>query len=286
MKLDTREWLARVRATAAELFAPVDKFLKRKDVKAVIDWVKEPFYAVVIMYVFTTVIVQPFYVPSGSMEPTLAIGDAVFAAKFPYGYSRYSMPFVNGPSPDKRFLQRMPEVGDVVVFRLPRDTAVTYVKRVVGLPGDRIQMKHGRLWINGRELPLKPDGMGEVEDEYGNYSMTPRFIETLPNGKKHIIFKHQWDGVADNTGEYVVPAGHLFMVGDNRDNSLDSRFSADGELLGVGYMPGSKGVGYVPVGNLVGRAFIVIGSVDFKNASGVWEWPFQFRFSRVFNWIR
>jgi signal peptidase I len=274
MKIDQSEWLARVRVTAGELFAPTKKFLSRKDVKAVIDWVKEPVYAVLIMFAFTTILAQPFYVPSGSMEPTLAIGDAVFAAKFPYGYTRYSIPFVNGPTPPKRLFQHMPTVGDVVVFRLPRDTTVTFVKRVVGLPGDRLQMKDGRLWINGRELPLRADGVGENEMETGQDLMVPRYIETLPNGKEHPIFKRQWDGYADNTGVYVVPPGNVFMMGDNRDNSLDSRFS-----------PEVGGVGYVPVGDLVGRAFLVIGSVDFKKASGLWEWPFLFRFSRIFNWI-
>jgi signal peptidase I len=274
MKIDQSQWLSRLRATAEELLAPVKKFLARKDVKAVIEWVKEPFYAVVIMFAFTTIVAQPFYVPSGSMEPTLAIGDAVFAAKFPYGYTRYSIPFVNGPTPAKRYIERMPQVGDVVVFRLPRDTTITFVKRVVGLPGDRLQMKNGRLWINGKMLPLRADGTGENEMEDGRYLQTPQYIETLPNGKEHPIFKRGWDGYADNTGVYVVPPRHVFMMGDNRDNSLDSRFA-----------PEVGGVGYVPVGDLVGRAFVVIGSVDFKNASGLWEWPFLFRFSRVLNWI-
>ena len=274
--MKSHHWLARVRVTATELSAPVAAFFARKDVTAVIEWVKEPVYAVVIMFALTTIIAQPFYVPSGSMEPSLAIGDAVFAAKFPYGYSRYSIPFVNGPTPSKRLFERLPDVGDVVVFRLPRDIKVTYVKRVIGLPGDRIQMRDGRLWINGRPLPVRDAGIDEDEDEYGNYVETPKYIETLPNGKEHPIFKKSWGGgMMDNTDVYVVPPRHVFMMGDNRDNSLDSRVPPD-----------AGGVGYVPIGNLVGRAFIVIGSVDFKNAAGIWEWPFQFRFSRVLNRVR
>jgi len=281
MKFVLTDWLSR------NAPAPIVTFFGRKDVQAVIEWVKEPFYAVALMFALTTIIAQPFYVPSGSMEPSLAIGDAVLAAKFPYGYTRYSMPFVNGPTPEKKLFGRLPTVGDVVVFRLPRDTKVTYVKRVIGLPGDRIQMKEGHLWINGNELPLRSAGMGENEDEWGGFTQVPRFIETLPNGKEHVIFKERWDGIADNTGIYVVPAGHVFMMGDNRDHSLDSRFSVDGRVLGTDFVASNDGgVGYVPLGNLVGRAFIVIGSVDFKNASNIFEWPLQFRFSRVLNRVR
>jgi len=269
--MKTDEWLQRARVTAAELFAPVTAFFARKQVRAVVEWLKEPVYAIVIMFALTTIIVQPFYVPSGSMEPTLAIGDAVFAAKFPYGYSRYSIPFMNGPTPAKRLWGSLPKVGDVVVFRLPRDISVTYVKRVIGLPGDRIQMKDGRLWINGKELAVRPAGIDDDEDELGDDVMTPKYIETLPNGKEHPIFKKSWGGgMMDNTDIYVVPANHVFMMGDNRDNSLDSRVS-----------PEEGGVGYVPVGNLVGKAFVVIGSVDFKKADTILEWPFEFRFSRV-----
>jgi signal peptidase I len=274
MKSEYTDWLARLRATAAETAAPITAFFKRKDVKAVVDWLKEPVYAVALMFALTTIIAQPFYVPSGSMEPTLAIGDAVLAAKFPYGYDRYSIPFVNGPSPKTRLFGHLPKVGDVVVFRLPRDTSITFVKRVIGLPGDHIQMIQGHLWINGKELPLREAGLAENEDEFGNITMMPTYIETLPNGRKHRIFKKQWDGMMDNTDVYVVPPGCIFMMGDNRDNSLDSRWSVD-----------QGGVGYVPLGNLVGRAFIVIGSVDFKNAGSIFEWPFQFRFSRILHGI-
>jgi len=276
MKKKLSTWLG------AQLPASVTAFFARKDVQAVVEWVKEPVYAVALMFALTTIIAQPFYVPSGSMEPTLAIGDAVLAAKFPYGYSRYSIPFVNGPTPEKKLFGSLPTVGDVVVFRLPRDTKVTYVKRLIGLPGDHIQMKEGRLWINGKQLPLRSIGVGENEDSSGGFQQSPRFVETLPGGREHVIFKDRWDGVADNTGVYIVPAGHVFMMGDNRDNSLDSRFSQDGRVLGTEYISSSEGgVGYVPLGNLVGRAFIVIGSVDFLNASGFWEWPLQFRFSRI-----
>jgi len=220
----------------------------------------------------TTAIAQPFYVPSGSMQPTLAIGDAFIAAKYPYGYSRYSVPFALGPSSEHRLLQQMPKVGDVIVFRLPSNPHETLVKRAVGLPGDRIQMIGGRLFVNGKELALRPDGQGKVEAEDGSVMSTSRYVETLPNGVTHPIFKWTWTGPLDNTQEFVVPPGHIFAMGDNRDNSLDSRVPvAEG------------GVGFVPVENLVGRAEFVVGSYDFLNVRSVWASITSFRVSRFFN---
>ena len=135
-------------------------------------------------------------------------------------------------------------------------------------------MIDGRLWINGKALALKDDGEGKIEDEEGNITDSPRFTETLPDGVQHPIFKRPVGGERDNTPVYVVPPGHLFMMGDNRDNSLDSRWSqAEG------------GVGYVPMENLVGRAEFVVGSYDFKNAHGVLSWLGEFRLSRVFNGV-
>ncbi len=234
----------------------------------------EPAAVVVITFVSTTALAQPFYVPSGSMQPTLAIGDAFIAAKYPYGYSRYSVPFGIGPSSDQRLMQKMPKQGDVVVFRLPRDPSQTYIKRVIGLPGDKVQMIEGHLWINGKQLALKADGVGKVEDEDGTLRDSPRFIETMPNGVQHPIFKWQWQGIKDNTQLFVVPAGHVFMMGDNRDNSEDSRWS-----------PEEGGVGFVPVENLVGRAEFVVGSYDFLNAHAIWTWLGEIRLSRFFNGV-
>jgi signal peptidase I len=236
--------------------------------------VGEPIAAMAFVFASTTAIAQPFYVPSGSMEPTLQIGDAFLGSKFAYGYSRYSMPFSLGPHSATRLLGRLPSRGDVVVFRHPVNTREILVKRVVGLPGDTVQMIHGRLFINGRALPLKPAGQGRVEDGAGNRLAVARYIETLPGGVKHPIFKWRWDGWLDNTAPVKVPSGYLFMMGDNRDNSLDSR------------VPQAQGgVGLVPVENLMARADLLVGSYDYLNAHAIWTWLDQIRLSRFFRAI-
>jgi signal peptidase I len=255
------------------LWNGVKHVLGVQDGKGVARALLEPVAIIAITFSATTAIAQPFYVPSGSMQPTLAIGDAFVAAKYPYGYSRYSVPFGLGPASQARLLQKMPARGDVVVFRLPRDPSQTYIKRVIGLPGDRVQMTGGRLYINGQEAALRPDGQGNVEGEDGSISETPRYIETLPGGKTHPIYKGTWSPL-DDTEQFTVPAGHVFMMGDNRDNSLDSRVPAD-----------KGGVGFVPVENLVGRAEFVVGSYDFLNAHAIWSWVGEFRLSRVFNGV-
>src|SRR5215467_6709148 len=145
------------------------------------DTMKEPILVVGVIFASTTAVAQPFYVPSGSMEPTLQIGDGLIATKYAYGYSRYSPPFAFGPSSQTRLFEKMPKRGDIVIFRLPHDPRKTLIKRLVGLPGDRLQMRSGRLWINGRELPLKADGTGIEEWHNGERIPVARYVETLPN---------------------------------------------------------------------------------------------------------
>ena len=238
-------------------------------------FVREPLAVAAVMIFSTSAIAAPFYVPSGSMEPTLAIGDAIVASKFDYGYSRFSMPYALGPKSDARLMEKLPARGDVVVFNLPRDPKIVYVKRVIGLPGDHIQMRAGHLFIDGHDMALKPAGRGEVEMADGSPMVATRYLETLPGGVVHPIYKLGWQGPLDNTPEFVVPAGHLFMMGDNRDNSLDSRVPAD-----------EGGVGFVPMENLVGKAQIVMGSYDYRNARQIWTWPTEFRLARFFSKVR
>ena len=228
--------------------------------------------AILIVFVAKGAIAEPFYVPSGSMEPTLLIGDALLASKYPYGYGTASLPMQINLPESKRVFGESPKRGDVVVFRWPGDTSQAWVKRVVGVPGDRIQMRQGQLFINDRPASLKPDGIGRAEDESGSTEPAYRFIETLPGGVRHAIFKLRDNGRLDNTLEVTVPPEHLFVLGDNRDNSADSRVPVR-----------EGGVGLLPIDNLVGRADAVVGSWDLgMRSQPVWTWLSGFRLARFF----
>ena len=223
-----------------------------------------------------TVAAEAYYVPSGSMQPSLLIGDQLVVSKFAYGYSRYSLPLPLAPSSPDRLLGSLPTYGDVVVFRLPRDPSQSYVKRVVGLPGDTVQMRGGRLFVNGKELPLRRDGVGQADDEDGAPELAPRFVETMPNGRTHPIFKVRQHGELDDTPEFRVDAGQIFVMGDNRDDSLDSRVA-----------PSAGGVGPVPLENLVGRVDALLGSWDPSvRHDPLWTWPTGLRFSRFFTRVK
>ena len=218
-------------------------------------------------------VAEQFYVPSPSMEPTLLIGDMLLASKYPYGYGAASLPIHVAFPETGRVFAAMPKRGDVVVFRWPGDRSQAWVKRVVGLPGDRVQMRQGVLFINGQAAALKPDGVGSVEDDNGAGEPARRYIETLPGGVSHTIFKTTDHGRLDDTPEVTVPKDRLFVMGDNRDNSADSR------------VPLSEGgVGLLPTDNLVGRVDAIVGSWDFATKSQpVWTWLSGFRIARFFS---
>jgi signal peptidase I len=200
--------------------------------------------ALFLAVVIRTFVFQPFNIPSGAMKPTLLVGDYIFVAKSAYGYSHYSLPF----SPrlfSGRIFASEPRLGDVVVFRLPKDDSIDYVKRVVGRPGDRVQMINGILNING--APVKRERIDDfVDDEAATTSRAKRWRETLPNGVSYDTVQLMETSFYDNTPAYVVPAGHYFMMGDNRQNSQDSRVMS--------------AVGYVPLENLIGRVEIIFFS--------------------------
>jgi signal peptidase I len=219
---------------------------------------------------------EPYYVPSGSMEPTLQIGDELLATKYPYGYSTASLPlFINIPS-TQRILGALPRRGDVVVFRSPANLSQIWVKRVIGLPGDRIAVRRGRVWINGAPVGLTADGMGKEESDDGADRPVPQYVETLPGGRQHLIFQESTGGPMNNMEEITVPPDRLFVMGDNRDNSDDSRVPM---RLG--------GVGLLPVTDLVGRVNTLLGSWDLAAAHGpIWDWPSGLRFSRFFSAVR
>jgi len=227
---------------------------------------------VLVVFLAKGALAEPFYVPSGSMEPTLMIGDALLASKFAYGYSTASLPIqINLPETGRVF-SGTPKRGDVVVFRWPGDRSQAWVKRVIGLPGDRIQMRQGQLFINDRPATLKPDGIGAAEDDNGGSEPARRYVETLPGGVSHEIFKLYDNGPLDNTPEVTVPPGRLFVMGDNRDNSADSRVPVR-----------EGGVGLLPMDNLVGRADAVVGSWDLGiRSQPIYTWLSGFRLARFF----
>jgi len=225
--------------------------------------------ALILALVIRTFLFQPFNIPSGSMRPTLLEGDYIFVSKFSYGYSRYSLPFgvdlFSG-----RIWSSPPKRGDVAVFKLPSNPSIDYIKRVIGLPGDHIQMKDGVLYINDK--PVSKVKVGQINNPDITQENRPVDVykETLPNGVSYETLDLTPNGIGDNTRVFDVPPGHYFMMGDNRDNSADSRFD----------------VGYVPLQNFVGKADVIFFSIA-GGASPLefWKWPSELRWGRLFDWV-
>ena len=235
------------------------------------ETIKTVLIAMLIAGFVRTVAFEPFNIPSGSMIPTLLIGDYLFVSKYSYGYSRYTVAF-GMPLFDGRIGGSGPERGDVAVFKLPSDPTVDYIKRVIGLPGDTVQVVRGVLHINGQAVKRERVEDFVSRDALGRQINIAQYVETLPGGKTHRILEESDTASLDDTPAYKVPEGHYFMMGDNRDNSLDSR------VLGM--------VGYVPVENFIGRAEFMFFSLD-EGARfwEFWRWPFDIRFSRLFSGI-
>ena len=237
----------------------------------ILDNIKTIFYALIIAIIIRSFLFQPFYIPSSSMEPNLLIGDRLFVSKYSYGYSRHSLPF----SPkiyNKRIFGKIPKRGDVIVFKTPADNRTDYIKRLIGLPGDIIQIKNKDLYLNDVKIKRKKIDVS-LKIFCGNEILeTDFFEETLPNGTKYIA-TYRKDGTMVNSDEYTVPKDHYFFMGDNRDCSKDSRFLSS--------------VGYVNFNNLVGKARLIFFSNDKQKGSffKFWKWGESIRIERFFRKI-
>ncbi len=237
---------------------------KKNDEPWYIELPKTIFWAVAIAIIFRSFLFEPFSIPSGSMIPTLKVGDYLFVSKYSYGYSRYSLPFGVIPF-SGRLMESTPERGDVVVFRKPGAEHIDYIKRLVGLPGDEIAVTGGILHINGE--PVKRGQVTQGLVDLGLVIQQAKiYEETLPEGRTHLIQELSDQNSMDNTVPVTVPEGHYFFMGDNRDNSRDSRAE----------------VGFVPAENLIGRAEFLFFSHNGKASFfEVWKWPFAIRFDRI-----
>jgi signal peptidase I len=234
---------------------------------------KTVFYALLIALVLRVLLFQPFTIPSASMEPTLLEGDYIIVSKYSYGFSKHSIP-LSPPIFSGRILFHAPQRGDIIVFKLPRDNKTDYIKRLIGLPGDHIQVKHGTVFVNNRPIAQAPQGQTTI-DLGGFMTKADVVREKMANGKTYLTFSVDPTQPPENTDVFVVPEGQYFFMGDNRDNSLDSRFPKEND-----------GVGFVPAENLEGKAQIILLSWN-KGASlfKPWTWVLDARPSRFFHYL-
>lgn len=246
-----------------------EKKRRKKKSSGWFDTIRTVFYAILAAVVLRTVALEPFNIPSGSMIPTLMVGDYLFVSKYSYGYSKYSLPW-SLPLWSGRILGGKPERGDVAVFKLPRDNETDYIKRIIGLPGDRIQVKDGVLYLNGEAIDRQKTEDFTYIDKRGHTRTLEQYIETLPSGVSYRTLDATPRGSLDNTQIYTVPPDHYFAMGDNRDNSLDSRVLS--------------GVGFIPEENLIGRAeFIFYSTNGAAHIWEIWKWGEATRFERLFD---
>tara|TARA_Y100001970_G_C14220731_1_gene852504 strand:- start:246 stop:974 length:729 start_codon:yes stop_codon:yes gene_type:complete len=240
--------------------------------KIIFDNLKTLIYALIIALIIRSLFFQPFYIPSSSMEPNLLIGDRIFVSKYAYGYSKHSLPF----SPaifDSRIFSKTPERGDVIVFKTPADNRTDYIKRLIGIPGDKIQIIDANLYINEKKVEKKILYKNSKVYCGDNLMNVDFYEETLPDGKKYEVV-YRKNGTMINTDLFTVPENHYFFMGDNRDCSKDSRYLSS--------------VGYVKFDNLVGKANIIFFSNNAKIGSifKIWKWHESIRFNRTFNKIK
>lgn len=235
------------------------------------EFFKTAVIAILLAIIIRSFLFEPFNIPSGSMKPTLQVGDYLFVQKPAYGYSKYSLPFGIAPI-EGRIFAKEPKRGDVIVFKLPSNPSIDYIKRVIGMPGDTIQTRRGRLYLNGEEVPRESVGLTKFDDEYLGEVTMREYIQTLPDGTMFTIYEESDDEMLDNTQIFTVPEGHYFMMGDNRDNSQDSRANHKAP----------NAVGFVPYENLVGRAdFIFFSTNGHAKIFEVWKWPWSIRYDRI-----
>jgi len=241
-------------------------------ISKIIDNLKTLLIALFIAVIIRSLLFQPFYIPSSSMEPTLLVGDRIFVSKYSYGYSKHSFPF-SPPILNKRIFSSQPKYGDLIVFKTPSDNRTDFIKRLVGLPGDKIQIKNGDLLINQEKLK-KEEMLNDFEIKCGGENIDVKlFNEILPNNIKHTVVYNKIGSMV-NSDLYIVPEDHYFLLGDNRDCSRDSRFLSS--------------VGYVHKDNLVGKARLIFFSNDTNNGSvlKIWNWNNSFRFKRLFKKLK
>ena len=240
--------------------------------KKIIENIKTIIYALIIALIIRSLFFQPFYIPSSSMEPNLMIGDRLFVSKYSYGYSKHSLPFSPNIS-NKRYLSKNPKRGDVIVFKTPADNRSDYIKRLIGLPGDSLQIIEGELYLNDKKVQRRKKE-NSVNINCGNEALnTIIFEETLPNGKKYLAAYNK-EFSMQNTDKFDVPENHYFFMGDNRDCSKDSRFLTS--------------VGYVNINNFVGKARLIFFSNDKKKGGffKFWKWKESIRINRFFKKIK